>query len=84
MGETILLKVSRQGQVTLRREVRVALGNPTWLECWMEDRTLKLRPAICATLEEAETMFGRQGITRDVLVEALKIVKARGGRKSSG
>ncbi len=78
----VLLKVSPQGQVTLRREVREALGNPRHLECWIEDRTLRLRPAISATLNEAEGMLGQQGITRDVLIEALKIVRTRG--KSGG
>ncbi|WP_282615013.1 hypothetical protein [Roseomonas gilardii] len=35
-GKRVLLKVSPQGQVTLRRGVREALGNPRHLECWME------------------------------------------------
>ncbi len=78
MGTPVVLKVSKQGQVTLRREVRTALGNPRHLECWVEDRTLHLRPAMSATLDEAEGMLGEQGITRDVLIEALKIVRAKG------
>ncbi|ATR20670.1 hypothetical protein CTJ15_10420 [Roseomonas sp. FDAARGOS_362] len=77
-GKRVLLKVSPQGQVTLRRGVREALGNPRHLECWMEQGTLRLRPAVSATLDEAEAMFGKQGITRDVLVEALRIVRRRG------
>ncbi|WP_282615012.1 hypothetical protein [Roseomonas gilardii] len=36
-----------------------------------------LRPALSATLEEAEALFGEQGITRDVLVEALRLVRRR-------
>jgi len=77
-GKRVLLKVSPQGQVTLRRGVRDALGNPRHLECWMEQGVLMLRPALSATLEEAEAMFGKQGITRDVLAEALRIVRQRG------
>ena len=74
-GNRVLLKVSSQGQVTLRREVREALGNPRHLECWMDRGTLMLRPAVSATLDEAEALYGRHGITRDVLVEALRIVR---------
>lgn len=76
-----VLKVSSQGQVTLRREVRAALGNPRHLECWVDDGTLMLRPALSATLDEAAGMLGKQGITRDVLIEALKIVRGKGGHK---
>ncbi|WP_246514084.1 hypothetical protein [Neoroseomonas soli] len=77
MAERAVLKVSSQGQVTLRRAMRAALGNPRHLEAWMENGTLLLRPAVSATLAEAEMMFGKQGITRDVLVEALRILKRR-------
>ena len=77
MTERALLKVSSQGQVTLRRAQRAALGNPRHLEAWLENGTLLLRPAISATLDEAGTIFAKQGITRDVLVEALRIVKRR-------
>lgn len=82
MTERALLKVSSQGQVTLRRAQRAALGNPRHLEAWIENGTLMLRPAISATLQEAEALFARQGITRDVLVEALRIVKRRQGSGS--
>lgn len=79
MAERALLKVSPQGQVTLRRAQRTALGNPRHLEAWLENGTLMLRPAISTTLDEAGTMFAKQGITRDVLIEALRIVKRRQG-----
>ena len=77
MQDRVLLKVSPQGQVTLRRATREALKHPRHLEAWIENGTLMLRPAVSATLAEAEAMFGKQGITRDVLVEALRIVKRR-------
>ncbi|CAH0215153.1 hypothetical protein [Roseomonas sp. CECT 9278] len=79
MSDRVILKVSPQGQVTLRREVLAALRNPRHLEAWVEHGTLMLRPAVSATLAEAEAMFGKQGITRDVLIEALRIVKTRQG-----
>jgi hypothetical protein len=77
MTERVILKVSPQGQVTLRREVLEALKRPRHLEAWIENGTLMLRPAVSVTLAEAEVMFGKQGITRDVLVEALRIVQRR-------
>lgn len=82
MTERVILKVSPQGQVTLRREVMVALNRPRHLEAWMEQGTLMLRPAVAATLAEAEGMFAQQGITRDVLIEALRIVKKRQARST--
>jgi bifunctional DNA-binding transcriptional regulator/antitoxin component of YhaV-PrlF toxin-antitoxin module len=83
MSEIGIVKVSSQGQVTLRRAVRKALGDPKHLEAWIENGTLMLRPAISATLDEAVCLFGKQGITRDVLVEALRTVKARRRRNPS-
>lgn len=80
MAERTILKVSPQGQVTLRKDVLAALRHPRSLEAWIEDGTLMLRPAMSATLDEAAAVFGKQGITRDVLVEALRIVKQRQGQ----
>ena len=77
MTAPMLLPVSRQGQVTLRRAVRKALGDPRHLEGRLENGALVLRPAIAATPAEAELLFGKQGTTREVLVEALRIVRHR-------
>ncbi len=82
MTAPMLFPVSRQGQITLRRAVRKALGDPHHLEGRLENGTLVLRPAIAATPAEAELLYGKQGITREVLVEALRIVRRRGGRES--
>jgi hypothetical protein len=81
MGERHILKVSPQGQLTLRRPVRKALGDPRHLEAWMEKGTLMLRPALVAHPDDAANLFGKAGITRDVLIEALRIVKTRQARK---
>jgi hypothetical protein len=82
MDEIGILKVSPQGQVTLRRDVRKALGEPRHLEAWIENGTLMLRPAIKASLDEAVRLFGKQDITRDVMVEALRMVRARKRREA--
>ena len=49
----VLLKVSPQGQVTLRRAMRTALKNPSHFEAWIENGTLMLRPALAASPAEA-------------------------------
>lgn len=83
MGARQILKISSQGQLTLRRSVRKALGDPHLMECWIDKGTLMLRPALSATVDEAAILFGKQAITRDVLVEALRIVRTR-SRPNSG
>jgi hypothetical protein len=73
-----LLKVSRQGQLTLTRPVLQALGNPRHFQAEVQpDRTLLLRPALKMTLGEAEAAFAAEGITKEVLIEALRILKRR-------
>ncbi|TQF76844.1 hypothetical protein FK498_15635 [Elioraea sp. Yellowstone] len=73
-----LLKVSPQGQLTLTRPVLQALGNPRHLQAEVRpDRTLLLRPALKMTLDEAAEAFAAEGITREVLTEAFRILKRR-------
>ena len=73
-----LLKVSRQGQLTLTRPVLQALGNPRHFQAEVQPgRTLLLRPALKMTLDEAADAFAGEGITAEVLTEALRILKRR-------
>lgn len=73
-----VLKLSRQRQLTLTRAIVEALGNPRYLEAKLgADRSLMLIPADMATLDEATEAYGRHGITREVLTEALRIVRRR-------
>jgi hypothetical protein len=78
----VLLKVSPQGQVTLRRAMRAALKHPRHFEARIENGALVLRPALAASPAEAEALFGTQAITREVLVEALRVVRDRRARKA--
>lgn len=78
----VLLKVSSQGQVTLRRAMRAALKNPRHFEAWIENGTLMLRPALAASPAEAEALLGTQAITREVLIEALRVVRERRARQA--
>ncbi|WP_439579477.1 hypothetical protein [Elioraea sp.] len=73
-----VLKVSRQGQLTLTRPVLQALGNPRFFQAEIQpDRTLLLRPALKMTLDEAAAAFAEHGITSEVLTEAFRILKRR-------
>lgn len=73
-----VLKLSRQGQLTLPRRVREALGHPRFLEAELRpDGTLLLQPALKMTLDEATEAFAEHGITKEVLVEALRLVRRR-------
>ncbi|MDL1950017.1 acetylglutamate kinase [Acidobacteria bacterium ACD] len=76
-----VLKVARQGQLTLTRKVLAALGNPRFFEAEiLPDRTLLLRPALKMTLDEAEEAFAEHGITKEVLVEALPYISEFRGK----
>lgn len=88
-----VLKLSRQRQLTLTRAIIEALGHPRFFEAQLRpDRTLVLRPALKMTLAEAEEVYREHGITKEVLVEALRIVQRRekaaggtaGGRTGGG
>lgn len=74
-----VLKLSPQRQLTLSKGLVEALGRPRFFEVELraEERELVLRPADKLTLEEAEAAYGRIGITRAVLIEALRIVRGR-------
>lgn len=73
-----VLKASRQGQLTLTREVLAALGNPRFFEAEVQPgRTLLLRPALKMTLDEAAEAFAEHGITAEVLTEAFRVLKRR-------
>ena len=72
-----VLKVSPQRQVTLPKDVWEAIGKPSYVEAEVVKGDLVIRSSEYKTLEEAEHAWGKHGITRAVLVEALKIVEGR-------
>lgn len=73
-----LLKVPRQGQLPPARPVLQALGNSRHLQAEVRpDRTLLPRPALKMTLDKAAAAFAAEGITAEVLTEALRILKRR-------
>lgn len=81
-----VLKLSRQRQLTLNRAIVAALGNPRFLEARLNpDRSLTLIPADRLDLrEEVPKVYREAGITKDVLVEALRIVQRREKARAAG
>lgn len=73
----VLLKISPQSQITLRKDLRAALGPCSHVEVEAVKGRLILRPALGMTLDEAREAYGKHGITEEVLREALRIVKRR-------
>lgn len=74
-----LLKISPQGQVTLPVALWQEIGRPSHVVAEYVNPNLILKPAWGMTLAEAEARFRKEGITAEVLKEALRIVdrKAR-------
>ncbi len=77
----MILKLSSQGQLTLSQKLRRQLGNPRFFEARLRGNTLILEPVIKLTTEEAEREFGPHGITKEVLMEALRIVDRKRAAK---
>lgn len=75
----VVLKLSPQRQLTLPRALVEAMGSPSYFEAVLVNKDLVLRTAVKMTLAEAEAAYGKHGITREVLREALKIVAKREG-----
>ncbi|WP_019014535.1 hypothetical protein [Elioraea tepidiphila] len=81
-----VLKLSRQRQLTLNRAIVAAMGNPRFLEARLNpDRSLTLIPADRLDLrEEVPKVYREAGITKDVLIEALRIVQRREKARAAG
>lgn len=79
----VLLKISPQSQITLRKELRAALGPCSHIEVETVKGGLMLRPAAAMTMEQAQAIYGSHGFTAEVLKEALSIVKRRDGSSGS-
>ncbi len=75
----VLLKISPQNQITLRRDLRAMLGPCSYVEVEPVKGGLMMRGAVAMTLEEAQQVYGRHGFTVEVLREALSIVQRRQG-----
>ena len=77
----VVLKLSSQRQLTLPKALVEQMGSPSYFEAELvkdgDKRELVLRPGVKMTLAEAELAYGKHGLTREVLTEALRIVAKR-------
>ncbi len=72
-------KVSPRRQVTLPEDVHQYIGRISYIEVATVKGDLMLRRADSMSLEEIERAWGKHGIGRDVLVQALRIVNRKKG-----
>lgn len=73
----MIIRVSPQGQITIPKALRTQLGPCRRMEARVERMALVLRPILADTPEQGERMWGAEGITAEVLMQAIRIVEAR-------
>jgi hypothetical protein len=71
-----VFKVSPQRQLTLSKAMLASMGNPRLLAAELKGEVLTLRPAHPLE-EEMQRQLAENGLTQDVLVEALRVVERR-------
>ena len=73
----MVIRISPQWQVTIPRAYRPQLGSTGQLEAQLEEGALVLRPVLAPSAEWAERHFMPEGITREVLWEAMRLIESR-------
>lgn len=75
-----LVKLSPQRQLTLPKTIVEEMGSPSHFEGEIVKGELILRKTLHMTVREAELAMAKHGLTREVLMEALRIVDRRHGK----
>jgi hypothetical protein len=78
----MLVRVSPQWQITIPTALRPAFGQARQAEARMEHGVLVVRPVIAPSPDWVENQFAPQGITKEVLWEAMRVIEAR--RRKAG
>lgn len=78
----MLVRVSPQWQITIPKALRRRFGQVRQAELRMEDGVLMVRPVLAPSAEWVESSFAPQGITREVIWEAMGLIEARRRRKA--
>ena len=73
----MIIRISPQWQVTIPKAFRPPLGNAGQLEAQLEDGALVLRPVLAPSAGWVERHFAPEGITREVLWEAMRLIEDR-------
>ena len=79
----MLIRVSPQWQITIPAALRREFGRVAQAEVRMERGVMIVRPVIAASADWMESQFAPQGITKEVLWEAMRVIEGR-RRKASG
>jgi hypothetical protein len=80
----VMLKVSPQRQVTLTNVIWEAMLRPSHVIAEVVKGKLSLTPVFGTDIEEAARLYGKAGITAEVLAEAMRIVERRRAEKAAG
>ncbi len=73
----MIIKVSPQGQITIPKSLRIRLRAPRRMEAVIEREALVLRPILADSPAEGERIWGKEGITAEILWQAIRILDAR-------
>ncbi len=79
----MIIRISPQWQLSIPKAIRPHLGATKQLEARMEDNVLMLRPVLAASVEGLVEALAPEGMTREVLYEAMRLIEAR-RRKAVG
>ncbi len=79
----VMLKVSPQRQVTLTNAIWEAMLKPSHVVAELVKGKLSLTPVFGTDIEEAARLYGKAGITAEVLAEAMRIVERRRTEKAA-
>ncbi len=79
----MIIRVSPQWQLTIPKALREEFGRVREAEARMERGVLMVRPVLAPSADWVATRFAPQGITREVLWEAMRVVEGR-RRKTEG
>ena len=78
----MLVRISPQWQITIPTALRVRFGQATQAEIHLEDGVLMVRPAVAPSADWVESQYAPQGITKEVLWEAMRVIEGRRRRKA--
>ena len=73
----MVIRISPQWQVTIPKAFRPQLGSTGQLEAQLEEGALVLRPVLAPSAGWVERHFAPEGITREVLWEAMRLIESR-------
>jgi bifunctional DNA-binding transcriptional regulator/antitoxin component of YhaV-PrlF toxin-antitoxin module len=73
----MLIRVSPQWQITIPKSLRDQLGKPTQMEARIERSRLILTPVISESASQVAKEFRPEGVTTEVLMEAMELVGRR-------